>query len=54
MLRGEIVIPSHCHSGGKIEGTRTTPYYYKKKLPSPAYFTATIKVRSHAKNKRRR
>jgi len=54
MLRGEIVIPDHCHLGAKIEGTRTTPYYYFKKLPSLAYFTATIQVRSHAKNKSRR
>jgi hypothetical protein len=55
MLRGEIVILDHCHPlGGKIEGTRSTPYYSKRKLPSLAYFTTTIQVISHAKNKRRR
>jgi len=35
ILRGEIAAPNHYRPlGGKTRGTRSTPYYSSKKLPS--------------------
>jgi hypothetical protein len=45
MLRGEIVAPNHyCPLGGMTRGTRSTPYYFSKKLPSLVYVITIIQI----------
>jgi hypothetical protein len=43
LLRGEICDPRALpFSRGQTKGTRSTPYYSLKRLPSLAYFITTI------------
>ncbi len=42
---GEIATPNHyCFPRNKTKGTRSTPYYSSKKLPSLVYFTTSTQI----------